>query len=116
MVRNPKMIKWTPPTTRVNGQPIEVPLNFEVGFRIGANEIQPLFAVVGNLQENGVYTAPMQETNLPRHTEILISIRAIDNQQDDIADNDLFSAWSDEISVVLEEDSEPKAPLDFSAE
>jgi len=117
LVRNPKVLKWTPPTTRVNGEPITVPLNFEVGYRTDpAAEFQPLYVAVGTLQDNGNYQAPIEAANLPQTGNVYVALRAIDNQQDDVADNDLFSVWSNEVEISFEEDSEPEAPLDFSAE
>lgn len=114
-IKNPVSVKWTPPTTRVDGSPITVPLNFELGFAVGADALKPVLAIVGTLQPDGNYEAPLSDIEFQHGVETRLALRAIDNLQDDVADNDLFSAWSDEVVVIFQEDSAPSAPLAFTA-
>lgn len=106
---NPKEFSWEAPTERVDGQPIEYDLNYEVGVvqpdSSGGTTVVPKYTVVGSLREaDGKYVAPIEDMSFDygSHT---VTLRAFSTENPD-----LKSEWSNTTDFLIE-NANPSAPL-----
>jgi len=90
-------LRWQPPTTNVDGTPIDYPLDYELGSKLttDAGEPQARFVVVGTLQGDGTYEAPLAQMGwaVGQHE---LYLRAINHN-----DLNAVSAWNDPILLSV---------------
>ena len=101
MVINPTTLKWTAPTQNTDGEPITYELDYEMG---AGEPLEPMYIVVGSLQTDGVYQAPLSDAEFDEG-ENTIALRAI---RRDVPD--LKSAWSNAVTFEIAR-VVPKAPF-----
>jgi hypothetical protein len=100
-------LRWNAPTTNVDGTPIDYPLDYELGSR-PAGDVQeptPLFSVVGTLQGDGSYLAPLTQMAWDTNGQYELFLRAI-NRDDPAA----ISGWNDPILLTVSS-SIPNPPV-----
>lgn len=91
-------LRWQPPTTNVDGTPIDYELDYELGSRQQGQPQEPaaLFTVVGDLQTDGTYLAPLSQMAWDSNGNYEIFLRAI-NRDDPAA----VSAWNNPILLTV---------------
>lgn len=79
--KNPSNINWEAPTENVDGSAISGPLNYNL-YRKAPEEIdyEFYFVVVGSLQEDGTYVAPLSDFPEGSHEVVLT---AVDSEGDE---------------------------------
>ena len=99
---NPRNIFWRAPTERTDGSTIPGDLNYDIGVETG-DHVQALAIIVGNLQTDGLYQAPLSDFSFEPgvHT---IALRATE------VATGLTSAWSNTASFEIVAAS-PQPPL-----
>lgn len=111
---NPKNLSWIAPTTNTDGSPITNPLDYELGVRRAEDAApQAYMSVVGSLQEGGDYNAPLDKTGLQTGVPLFLSLRAINRMDPSNPMDDLTSAWSNEVEILLS-NGIPEAPTNFT--
>jgi hypothetical protein len=92
---NPSKIVWDKPQNNVDGTPIDYPLEYEVGLMDENGEIQPKMTVVGSLQKDNTYEAPIKDMGLEAG-EHEMALRSFEK------DNHLRkSVWSDTVNFTI---------------
>jgi hypothetical protein len=104
---NPENVLWTAPTKRTDGSAITTPLNYEIGHRVGGNLV-PIAIIVGSLQTNGVYKAPLADFSFGDGPHE-IALRATESG------TKLTSAWSDTVTFEIVS-AGPQPPLALAVE
>jgi hypothetical protein len=100
---NPKNLFWRAPTENEDGSPITSPLDYELGGVLDETTIVSLYTVVGSLQTDGSYQAPLGEMAF-EPGEHGIALRAINRDLPE-----LVSKWS--APVFFKVVAAPKPPL-----
>lgn len=88
---NPTRLRWGASTHNVDGSPVTAPLDYEVGFRDEDGVFRPYMIVVGELQTDGLYAAPIADFALAEG-DYVIAMRAIRRDRPE-----LVSTWSDSV-------------------
>ncbi len=99
---NPESIRWQPPLTNVDGTPVNGPLDYRIYRRDDDQPHTPddfFFVVVGDLQPNGEYVAPLPSFPNGRN---VIAMTAVDAEDDE-------SAFSNTVGFRIA--SYPNAPV-----
>jgi len=82
---NPTSFSWQAPTENVDGSPVNGPLNYNL-YRSSTEVVNPdtdfFYVVVGTLQTEGVYSAPLDQFPEGRH---VIALTAVDADGDESA-------------------------------
>lgn len=80
---NPSNFSWVPPTENVDGSPVNGPLSYNL-YRINeaTGENSLFYVVVGSLNPDGTYTAPIENFPPGRH---VIALSAVDADADESA-------------------------------
>ena len=82
---NPTSFSWQAPTENVDGSAINGPLNYNL-YRSGTEVVDPdtdfFYVVVGTLQQDGSYEAPLDQFPEGRH---VIALTAVDADGDESA-------------------------------
>ena len=79
---NPTSFSWQPPTENTDGTPVKGPLSYNV-YRSDTDVVTReavFFVVVGTLQGDGSYTAPIADFPEGRH---VIALTAVDTDGDE---------------------------------
>ncbi len=77
---NPDSLRWQPPTENTDGTPVKGPLSYNL-YRGDAEPPDTLyFVIVGELQQDGTYIAPVE--NFPEG-EHFIALTAVDADGDE---------------------------------
>ena len=103
---NPPNIHWQPPTTNTDGSAIVSPLNYNL-YRASTeaglvkDPANLFFVVVGTLQGDGTYLAPITGFPEGRH---VVALTAVDDGGDE-------SALSNSMGFTISDGIEPEAPL-----
>ena len=102
---NPENFSWVPPTSNVDGSPISGPLSYRV-YRGDSDDMlaaRPIsfYIVVGALQEDGTYVAPLSEFPPGKH---VIALTAIDAEGDE-------SAFSNTMAFSISDKVPPRPPV-----
>ena len=101
-------LHWQAPTQNVDGTPIDYDLDYELGVlstTLSESEPTPTLTVIGNLQEDGTYRAPLQLMSFEVGVYALY-LRAINR---DAPEN--VSGWSNSIGLVVSPNPIPAAPV-----
>jgi len=98
--KNPENIRWQAPTENVDGSAISGPLSYNLYRKDPADaEYTLYFVIVGNLQADGTYVAPVENFTEGSH-EIVLT--AVDSEGDE-------SAFSNSLGFTI--GVAPKAPI-----
>ena len=95
---------WTAPTTFEDGSPIEESIEYEVGQKVN-EEFVPIYTLVGDLQPDGQYEAPLAELELGKG-EQEIALRSFVKSRPDSK-----SVWSDSVTFTMT--GIPMPPVDL---
>jgi len=104
---NPTVFRWRAPTTNEDGTPIDYDLNYELGEQDDLGAFAPKASIVGSLQVDDVYEAPVGDM-LWEAGEHTVALRAVNSE-----DTDKVSDWSNPVTFIWS-DRIPNAPLEFS--
>lgn len=98
--KNPENLGWRAPTENIDGSPISGPLSYNLYRRDpGATDYEFFFVIVGDLQPDGSYVAPISDFPEGSH-EIVLT--AVDVEGDE-------SAFSNSVGFTI--GVAPKAPV-----
>ena len=98
--KNPANLRWQAPTENVDGSPISGPLSYNLYRRTpGDTEYTMFFVVVGDLQTDGTYVAPVE--NFPEGSHEIV-LTAVDAEGDE-------SAYSNSLGFTI--GVAPRAPV-----
>lgn len=100
-------LRWQAPTENVDGTPIDYPLDYELGIAaVPGAELIVALTVVGTLQPDGSYLAPLEEMPaLETPGSYELGLRAI-NREAPLASSD----WSNRIALEVTADT-PRPPV-----
>lgn len=109
MTINPEKFQWRAPDTNTDGTAITVPLNYELGVANESGVFEPYMTIVGTLQTDGVYQAPISDafTTTGNYTVALRTLANIDEG------NVQQSEWTDAVEFIISEQV-PNSPLEFT--
>ena len=79
--KNPANLRWQPPTQNVDGSPVSGPLSYNL-YRKDPGDLAYsfFFVVVGDLQQDGTYVAPIE--NFPEGSHEIV-LTAVDTEGDE---------------------------------
>ena len=93
-------LHWQAPTENTDGTPID----YELDYELGVDEV-PTVTMVGSLQEDGTFRAPLNLMSFEVGTYAL-QLRAINRDQPEF-----ISGWSNSIPLEVLADPVPAAPV-----
>lgn len=99
-------LKWSGPTENVDGTPVDYPLDYELGAAATGAQLVPQVTIVGTLQPDNTYLAPLAE--MPAFAApgtYDLGLRAINREFPDS-----MSDWSNRVQLVVSA-STPRPPV-----
>ena len=101
--KNPTDFSWTAPTENVDGSPVNGPLNYNL-YRSDSEAITKsdfFYVVVGTLQQDGTYRAPLDQ--FPEGRNVIV-LTAVDADGDE-------SAFSNSLGFSVTDGLVPRPPV-----
>lgn len=101
---NPRVVKWRGPTQREDGSaiPEDSPLDYDIGVADAGGAIQHLATLIGTLQPDGIYEAPLADFSFTPG-DYTIALRATERA------TGLASRWSTSVQFSIV-DAVPNPP------